>query len=98
MKASKQCPKCHSLKVGYLEHVLDHAYNRHVDAVVGLTSLKVSAWSGPLGEAKGTFEAYVCSACGYYETYVKDPASVPFEQIAGFHWLNEHPDSGQPYR
>ena len=37
----------------------------------------------------GMLEAFVCTECGYLETYVKDPTTVPFEKLRGFSWLNE---------
>jgi predicted nucleic-acid-binding Zn-ribbon protein len=72
MKASKQCPKCHSLKVGHLE---------------------------PFGEINGLRpETYVCTECGYQETYVQNLASVAFDRIVGFRWVNEPPPAGGAYR
>jgi hypothetical protein len=94
MKASKQCPKCHSLKVGYLEHVMDReAYNDQ--AVLGRTVPK--GWSQN-GAFVGSLEAYLCADCGYFETYLKDPFSIPFDRLQGFHWLNDLTGTGQPYR
>jgi hypothetical protein len=97
MKASKQCPKCHSLKVGYLEYVADRGRETYQESIVGLTVphrnrlLKTA-------EPIGTLEAYLCADCGFYETYVRDPGSVPFDSIEGFHWLNDPTSTGQPYR
>jgi predicted nucleic-acid-binding Zn-ribbon protein len=93
MKASKQCPKCHSLKVGYLDTVIDRGEQAHDEAVVGRTQLK--AWFQG-GEFVGRFEAYVCAQCGYYETYVKDPTSIPFDSIQGFRWINESHGTERP--
>jgi predicted nucleic-acid-binding Zn-ribbon protein len=97
MKASKQCPKCHSLKVGYLEQAIDRGeYSSDTwPAAVGKTEPR--SWFA-VGTVVGALEAYLCAECGYYETYVKDPATVPFDQLAGFHWLNETADPGKPYR
>ena len=47
---------------------------------------------GVLGNTRqgvGVLEAFVCTDCGYVETYVKDPSTVSFEQIRGFTWVNE---------
>jgi predicted nucleic-acid-binding Zn-ribbon protein len=98
MKASKQCPKCSSRRVGYLENVLDlnQAYPEAYSPAV--VALDVARGRDGVHEARGKLEAYLCADCGFYETYVKDPASVPFEDLAGFHWLNETPGTGQPYR
>ena len=53
--------------------------------------------TGPELRAVG-LEAYVCSRCGYYETYVKDPAAVNFDKVVGLHWLNETSGTEGPYR
>lgn len=100
MKASKQCPKCHSLRVGYLEHLW------HQDAGQGSTGPKEM----PVGvvEEQGIFftyksvvgglEAFLCTECGFFETYIKSPEDVPFDELVGFSWLNpEAPESG-PFR
>ena len=97
MKASKQCPKCSSLKVGYLEHVADKGHTSYEEAVVGTTQPHGN-WLISTVEAAGVLEAYVCADCGFYETYVKDPSSVPFDKLQGFHWLNDLTGTGQPYR
>jgi predicted nucleic-acid-binding Zn-ribbon protein len=95
MKASKQCPKCDSLKVGYLERTLDKGEHVHVDAVVGIT--KPWGWLGGR-EPLGGFEAYVCTDCGYFEHYVKGPGEFDFTALQGFHWVNEPPPEGGAYR
>ena len=35
--------------------------------------------SPPLYEGSGELEAAACRSCGYVETYLKDPASVPVD-------------------
>lgn len=96
MKASKQCPKCSSLKVGSLETVPDYSHGSAVSPAVAGLSAPSDFWG--IQKGFGLLEAYVCAECGFFETYVKDPATVPFEQIVGFRWLNETPDSKMPYR
>lgn len=101
MKASKQCPKCHSLKVGYMETAPSHVLGKEQ-----LDSPAKRNWfaevfdeppTGPELRAVG-LEAYVCSRCGYYETYVKDPAAVNFDKVVGLRWLNETSGTEGPYR
>jgi predicted nucleic-acid-binding Zn-ribbon protein len=96
VKASKRCPKCSSLKVGYLEYVADRGRDNYQESIVGLTEPRGKLLKTI--EPVGTLEAYVCAECGYHETYLKDPAAVPFEQIGGFHWLHDVTGAGQPYR
>ncbi len=91
MKKSKQCPKCDSLRIGYLESQPDkEEYGCYTDQVVGRKTGKIPV---------GLLEAYVCTDCGYHETYVKDLPDVPWEKIDGFRWVNPpQQDEPGPYR
>jgi predicted nucleic-acid-binding Zn-ribbon protein len=91
VKTTKQCPKCDGTKIGHLATVHDRDYyysNVLKERAVGYQP-GPSGWlkSGKV-EGAGGFEAYVCGECGYYETYVKSPESIPFEDLDGFRWLN----------
>ncbi|MGE0401844.1 MAG: hypothetical protein AB7T06_34395 [Kofleriaceae bacterium] len=46
----------------------------------------------------GQLEAYVCTECGYHETYVRDPRSVPWHDLQGFTWVNSEPPEDGPFR
>ena len=81
MKANKQCPKCSSLKIGYLEDVMD---------------LGPPFYSPGVRRPLRTVEAFICADCGYFETYLASPGTVPFEELPGFRWLN--PEQHRPYR
>lgn len=37
-------------------------------------------------EYRADVEAYVCTECGYFEEYVKNPADVEWEKLAPFRW------------
>jgi DNA-directed RNA polymerase subunit RPC12/RpoP len=89
MKESRQCPRCSSRKVGYLEEVKDSGVHR---MVVG------TAAGGLFVKNIGKLEAYVCTECGYYQTYVKEPEAIPFDEVEGFHWVNHEPAKQGPYR
>jgi len=92
MKQSRRCPKCTSTKIGYLESAVDRGGEYGTDnyaAVIGES--RDRDWVGLL-------EALVCTECGYYETYVKNPARVAFTEIKGFRWVNAQPPPGAPYR
>ncbi len=88
------CTKCGSRKIGYLERVVHRtetrAGNRHATAPIGVGSstsgsfIKVTK-EFPIGE----FEAFVCGDCGAFETYVKNPNDVPWDQNHGFRWIGE---------
>lgn len=90
MKLSRQCPKCQSLKVGYLEKILDHQGEGSVTSQkIGKVSEKL--WAYRVQTAAGETEAYICTECGYYETYVKEPGSISWNDMVDFHWLNPPP-------
>ncbi len=95
MKSTGTCPKCSSQKIGYLENVIQRTEGSTGEMIVR------GHCAAPLGTGKtvqqgifkvtveapiGTLEAYFCADCGFYETYVKDPASIEFEKIIGFKW------------
>lgn len=100
MKESKQCPKCHSLEIGYMERMYEFceapSSSGHPFAPVSVGYMKTEAAEREI--PVGHIEAFICTKCGYYETYVKDPESVPFQFLEGFRWLNPHPRDSGPYR
>ena len=87
MKQSKRCPKCQSARIGYLEYQTDK-----VGGVTGPRSVghlvKQQAMTIDLSDA-GDLEAYVCTECGYFESFVKQPEAVPWPELAGFRWINQ---------
>lgn len=92
MKTSKQCPKCQSLRVGHLEDVPEH----HVGEIARPKNLfgGNEKYYSPIGR----FEAYLCAQCGFYETYIKTPNAIPFEELDGFNWINDVVPPDGPYR
>ena len=97
MKRTGTCPKCDSRKIGHLENVIhrteaetaSQSIRGHCPAPLGVGEsvsgglIKVTK-EGPVGE----LEAYFCGSCGFYETYIKDISSIPFETIIGFKWMD----------
>ena len=112
MKASKQCPKCDSLRVGYLEALPDvhdrsggpgtTAPVKHQAVGVVVTRPAQKTFIGLVAPeasvVQGELEAYLCADCGYFEHYVKSPEDVPFDKLEGFHWLNPEAAEAGPYR
>jgi predicted nucleic-acid-binding Zn-ribbon protein len=97
MKQSHTCPKCSSQKIGYLENVIHRAEvfvegaDRigHSEAPLGIQRTESQGFIKVIKEEPaGSLEAYFCTDCGYYETYVKDSASLQFDSIVGFSWVN----------
>ena len=42
---------------------------------------------------------YVCTLCGYCETYIKDPELVDWDALPNANWLNpDVADAAGPYR
>lgn len=85
MKSSRRCPKCDSTRIGRFDFVPDtylpgpHVYLSQFAAVTRDRKA--------IERGVGELEAYVCGACGLYELYVKDVASLREDAIAGFRWL-----------
>lgn len=99
MKTSKQCPKCHSLDIG----VLDIAALPHGTEVLDFRPqpagvIKRKSWPMPVFIPVGRLEAWVCTNCGYYETYVCQPDQVDFTNLHSFRWAGQAPPNSGPYR
>ena len=85
MKKTWQCPKCQSQRVGYLETLPDQRDGQDHDRKIGSA---ITSSLGPFGVGTmvGVIEAFVCTECGYFEEYVKEPTSIPWDQVSGFRW------------
>lgn len=97
MKRTKQCPKCESLRIGYLPSQPDVAHGRVAERAVGNDPDRESMWNLHRGLA-GTLEAYLCADCGYYESFVKDIERVQLDKLEGFRWVNPETPEPTPYR
>jgi hypothetical protein len=49
-----------------------------------------------VGASIGILEAYVCADCGCYESYVKAPDRVMWDEMKGLRWLNPPASRGGP--
>lgn len=97
MKHSKQCPKCHSLRIGHLAVQPD--FGGEHEKLAGRPAAFIHKYRVGLDPvAIGSLEAYVCTACGYHETYVASPDKVPWNQLTGFRMINPEPKPDGPYR
>jgi len=103
MKQSMQCPKCDSLRVGYLETVPDHDDSGPGQPEAQSIGFAPRPGKAPWGTADIHWvqhflvEAYLCADCGYVETYVRSPRAVPYDQLKGFHWINPQAPEEGPY-
>ncbi len=97
MKKTGVCPKCNSKKIGYLENVIQRteaeistqSVRGHCPAPIGIERSESEGFLKVIKEGPvGKLEAYICSSCGFYETYIKEPAGVVYESIVGFKWIN----------
>jgi hypothetical protein len=43
---------------------------------------------------RGEIEAFVCTDCGYFEEYVRNPQSIPWSTMKGFRWCRPE-DAGK---
>lgn len=97
MKKSGRCPKCNSDRVGHLENVIQRSevllnsqpLINHCPAPLGIERTESEGFIKVIKEGPvGRLEAYLCTDCGYYETYVIEPNTVSFDSIVGFEWVN----------
>jgi hypothetical protein len=93
MRTSNKCTKCGSLAIGHVSRRYERPGYRDDDLPTQMLGVLGSRRIGV-----GPLEAYVCTECGYVETYVIAPATVQFEQIRGFRWVNEPDPQRGPFR
>jgi hypothetical protein len=84
MRRSNKCTKCGSLAIGHLSRRFDDRGERGGQLTGAMLGI-----DGTTRHGAGPLEAFVCTECGYLETYVIDPATVPFASLQGFRWINE---------
>lgn len=112
MKNEKRCPKCDSMRVGHLAKQMERSgeFDRSVPRPLAVQTENEGRW--PEGEVPwwgtqvyattsglvGQLEAYVCTACGYYETYVVEPSKIEWDKLVGFSMLNPEADPSGPFR
>ncbi len=118
VKRSKQCPKCESKRIGYLDFQPDandvvarrgdpatdftahmNRSGQVITRALGVSSEPTRGSSGtPAWPLYGKLEAYVCTECGYHETYVADVKKIQWDKLHGFAWLNPDPPPDGPFR
>ena len=94
MKQSKQCPKCMSLRIGFLDRQVDRGSGDTSGRHAGVGRETTSQRTGFVGR----LEAYVCTDCGYFESYVSDAEHQQWDTVDGFRWLNAEAPAAGPYR
>ncbi len=92
MKRDGECPKCHGRRVARLSHVADQTDGTGPGRYLALRNDYFAALYA------GVIEAYVCADCGYFEEYVRDVATVPWDKLKGFSWHRPKGDDGGPFR
>lgn len=69
--------------------------------MVGISKERIETGAftyGTVSPLLGQLEAYVCTECGYHESYVHDPSAVRWTDLVGFSWVNDPPVSEGAYR
>ena len=93
MKQTKRCPKCGSRRVGHLERILDQQGDGE-DGNQKIGKVAESLYSFTVRTATGETEAYVCADCGYFETYVKSPETIAWDDMEAFSWVDPEASRG----
>ncbi len=85
MKRTARCPKCSSTRIGHFDTVRDA--DRHGEQTRKLAyeaELEGNLFTGTLHHHMAEVEAWVCTRCGFFEEYVKDPGLVPWDKLSSF--------------
>ena len=99
MKLSGACPKCRGTAIVHLPVVADagdwfgdgegtstkRRAGHPVPRAIALVFKKATGglFSSDTYTPTAETEAYVCTACGYLEEYVKDAATIPWAEVDG---------------
>jgi predicted nucleic-acid-binding Zn-ribbon protein len=94
LKRNGQCPACGSRRFLHAPRVLDDSQGNRLEMAI----LKPSIWKA---KTLGTFEAFVCTACGFVEWYARDVAELEEipkrDEAFKIHDASDEPTKG-PYR
>lgn len=71
------CIKCGGQRVGHFETVADKGDGTGSKRELAIAH-ESTGWF-KLDKAMASVEAYVCADCGYFEEYVKEPATIDWE-------------------
>jgi predicted nucleic-acid-binding Zn-ribbon protein len=74
MKRTRTCPKCGSRQILYVQEVADVGESTAEPA--RLAFVQRMGPFGNYGTGAGLIEAYVCSGCGYFEQYLREPLTI----------------------
>ena len=81
MKKNRKCWKCGCQNIIHLQSVADNNARAAGNPYTG----RAIAFAGKhrlLSQTGAAFtEAFVCTGCGFFEEYVKDPQSVPWAEL-----------------
>jgi predicted nucleic-acid-binding Zn-ribbon protein len=89
MRKNFTCPKCESKAVGHISRV--DGQGRSVAISVENKTFLPKQFSAPV-------EAYVCTSCGFFEEYVKDPGAVEWNKLTDFRWCRPSEQEDGPFR
>ncbi|MBK7400817.1 MAG: hypothetical protein IPJ34_32335 [Myxococcales bacterium] len=82
MKTTETCPKCECRRLFVIEQVTQAVHDARNVVPMNVTTLAMaSAYAGVADDNQtragiGSFEAWVCSKCGYTEWYARDAVTA----------------------
>lgn len=79
MKQSLTCPKCDGRKIVHVDRMQLPVFAPGFAATPATLPVAVQRgiWSG--ARALGSFETFICQACGYTEWYAHTPETLPLD-------------------
>ena len=84
MKRTRRCPKCKSKRIGYIATVMDDTGRGERPRRLAETQKGGFLHLGPSTVHAAEVEAYVCTDCGFFEEYVKEPKAVEWDKLEAF--------------
>jgi predicted nucleic-acid-binding Zn-ribbon protein len=94
MKKTLQCPKCEGREIWRIEQMLERGHGSRPEPFAVM--LEPAFWTGSVPH--GTFEAFICKACGYTEWYAKNIEFLREDPANGVHLIVNDSEKAGPYR
>jgi len=87
MKRSWKCPKCNGTKIGYLDNLYDSGGAEQARSrTLQMGQEQEGGIFSQRHIYKAEVEAFICTECGYFEEYVREPEKVRWDKLPFFRW------------
>jgi predicted nucleic-acid-binding Zn-ribbon protein len=95
MRKTHRCPKCQGRKLWHIEQMSErNGHNQLGPIAVAFHQ----SWLGLGAQQQGSFETYICKACGFTEWYAQGFEELREDPERGVRSIGDGDDDQGPYR